>query len=149
VGHEIVFVGEFERSVDGNGRLALPSAFRDDLGERCYATREPTGHISITSIERYNAAAELVMDRVRSGEAADSALREFGVTSTVVSVDKQGRITLDDELRSHAGIAAGSQVVIAGALSTLQIWRPSRYRVVRSEDGVSQPPRVWIDEDEA
>lgn len=143
-----MFVGEYERSVDGTGRVALPSAFRDDLGDRCYATREPSGHVSITSIETFRAAADHVMERVRTGELPDSALRDFGVTSTVISIDKQGRITLDDELRSHAGVASGSQVVIAGALSTLQIWRPSRYRTVRGEDGVSQPPRVWADDDE-
>lgn len=143
-----MFVGEYERSVDGAGRLALPSAFRDDLGDRCYATREPSGHIAITSIATFQAAAEHVMERVRAGELPDSARRDFGVTSSVVSIDKQGRITLDEELRLHAGIPAGSQVVLAGALSTLQIWRPSRYGTIRGEDGDTQPPRTW-DDDEA
>ncbi len=140
-----MFVGEYDRSVDGNGRLALPSTFRDDLGDRCYATREPSGCVAITSLETFDHEARHVMEQVRSGELPQSALRDFGVTSTVVAIDKQGRITLDDDLRRHAGVEAGAQVVIAGALSSLQIWRPSRYRTVRGEDGVSQPPRVWID----
>lgn len=142
-----MFVGEYDRSVDGNGRLALPSTFRDELGERCYATREPSGCVSISSIDTFDSEARHVMDQVRQGELSDTALRDFGVTSSVVSVDKQGRITLDDELRRHAGVQAGAQVVIAGALSCLQIWRPSRYRTVRGEDGVTQPPRVWLDDD--
>lgn len=143
-----MFVGEYDRSVDGNGRLALPSSFRDDLGDRCYATREPTGYIAITSVDTFSREAEHVMEQVREGELPDSALRDFGVNSTVLSIDKQGRITLDEESRAHAGIRPGSQVVIAGALSRLQIWRPSRYRTIRSEDGVTQPSRVWLDEDD-
>jgi MraZ protein len=141
-----VFVGEYERSMDGNGRLALPSAFRDELGDRCYATREPTGCISITSVATFDADAERLMGRVDDGELPASALRNFGVNSSVVGIDKQGRITLDDESRQFAGITPGAQVVIAGALKSLEVWRPSRYRTVRGEDGMTQPPRVWIDE---
>ena len=38
--------------------------------------------------------------------------------------------------------------MIAGALDCLQIWRPSRYRTMRGEDDVTQPARVWIDDDD-
>ena len=31
-----MLVGVHERQLDDKGRLALPSAFRDDLDERCY-----------------------------------------------------------------------------------------------------------------
>jgi DNA-binding transcriptional regulator/RsmH inhibitor MraZ len=55
---------------------------------------------------------------------------------------------LDEESRRHAGLNSGGQVMIAGALDCLEIWRPSRYRTVRVEDGVTQPARTWIDEDD-
>lgn len=143
-----MFVGEYDRSVDGNGRLALPSTFRDDLGERCYVTRDPSGCLNVTSEEVFGLEAQRVLDRVRSGERPESAARDFGVSSSLLSIDKQGRITLDEESRKHAGLRSGGQVVIAGALSCLQIWRPSRYRTMRTEDDVTQPARVWIDEDD-
>jgi len=144
-----VFVGEYDRSVDGNGRLALPSTFRDDLGERCYVTRDPLGCLAVTSVDDFRVDAQRVLDQVRSGEAPESAARDFGVNSSLLSIDKQGRITLDDESRRHAGLRSGGQVVIAGALSCLQIWRPSRYRTMRREDDVTQPARVWVDEDDS
>ena len=143
-----MFVGEYDRSVDGNGRLALPADFRDDLGAKCYLRSHPDGYVSITTIAQFEAEAALLEARVQAGDAPESALRAFGVSSSVAAIDKQGRITLDEELRLHAGIPVGSQVVIAGALSTLQIWRPSRYRTIRGEDGDTQPPRRW-DDDEA
>jgi MraZ protein len=144
-----VFVGEYDRSVDGNGRLALPSTFRDDLGERCYVTRHPSGCLAVTSEEVFGIEAQRVLDQVRTGERPESAARDFGVSSSLLSIDKQGRITLDEDSRKHAGLRSGGQVVIAGALSCLQIWRPSRYRTMRTEDDVTEPARVWIDEDGA
>lgn len=142
-----MFVGEYDRSVDGNGRLALPSAFRDALGERCYVTRAPEGCLAVTSVDEFTAGAQRVLDEIHAGELPVSAARDHAVSSTLLAIDKQGRITLDDESRRHAGLNSGGQVMIAGALECLEIWRPSRYRTVRVEDGVTQPARTWIDED--
>ena len=142
-----MFVGEYDRSVDGNGRVALPSAFRDELGERCYVTRAPNGCLTVTSVDEFRSGAQRVLDEIRAGVLPESAARDFAVTSSVLAVDKQGRITLDEESRRHAGLNGGGQVMIAGALNCLEIWRPSRYRTVRVEDGVTQPARVWKDED--
>ena len=142
-----MFVGEYDRSVDGNGRLALPSAFRDALGERCYVTRAPEGCLAVMSVDEFTAGAQRVLDEIRSGERPASAARDHAVNSTLLAIDKQGRITLDDDSRRHAGLYSGGQVMIAGALDCLEIWRPSRYRTVRVEDGVTQPGRVWKDED--
>jgi MraZ protein len=141
-----VFVGEYDRSVDGNGRLALPSTFREALGDRCYITRHPLGYLSVSSAEEFTAEAQRVLDQVREGLRDESAARAFGVNSSQVAIDKQGRITLDEESRRHAGLVAVDQVVIAGALNSLQIWRPSRFATMRSEDGVMQPARVWNDD---
>lgn len=143
-----MFVGEYDRSVDGNGRLALPSAFRDDLGERCYVTRHASGCLTVTSEETFTAAAQRVLEQVHNGERPESAARNFGVNSSLLSIDKQGRITLDEDSRRHAGLRSGGQVVIAGALECLEIWRPSRYRTMRAEDDVTEQPRVWIDEED-
>jgi len=141
-----VFVGEYDRSVDGNGRLALPSAFRDELGDRCYVTTDPGGFIAITTVSNFESDAATLMEEVRNGLLPESALRSFGVNSSIAAIDKQGRITLDEAARAHAGIRSGSQAVLAGALSKLEVWRPSRYGTVRGEDAVVQPSRVWAGE---
>ena len=144
-----MFVGEYDRSVDGNGRLALPADFRDLLGAKCYVTSDPEGFVSITTMEHFQSEADHLMEQVRTGEQPRSALRAFGVQSSVASIDKQGRITLDEESRKHAGLTGGGQAVIAGAITNLEVWRPSRYRQIRGEDDVIQPSRRWLDEDDA
>ena len=144
-----MFVGEYDRSVDGNGRLALPADFRSDLGDKCYLRNHPDGFVSITSIAQFENEVAQLEQQVRNGEAPDSARRAFGVSSSIAAIDKQGRITLDEQARQHAGIRSGSAAIIAGALTQLEVWRPSRYHTIRGEDGVIQPARVWPDEDEA
>lgn len=140
-----MFVGEFERSVDGAGRLAMPADFRDDLGSRCYVTCDPDGFVKITTEENFRAAADFLREQVRAGHEPASALRAFGTKTQIASVDKQGRITLDETTRRHAGLQGNA--VIAGAIDHLEIWRPSRFSQVGSEHDVVAPPRVWMDED--
>lgn len=143
-----MFVGEYDRSVDGNGRLALPSTFRDILGDRCYVTTDPGGFVAITTVANFEADAATLLDEVRNGVRPESALRNFGVNSSIAAIDKQGRITLDEASRKHAGIQPGSQAMLAGAISKLEVWRPSRYATIRGEDAVVEPSRVWADEEE-
>lgn len=141
-----MFVGEFDRSVDGAGRLALPADFRDDLGVKCYVTRDPAGFVKITTESNFRDEADFLREQVRAGLQPDSALRAFGTKSQIASIDKQGRITLDEQTRTHAGLR--NQAVIAGAIDHLEIWRPSRLRQMRSEHEVVAPSRVWNDEDD-
>lgn len=143
-----MFVGEYDRSVDGNGRLALPSTFRDILGDRCYVTTDPGGFVAITTVANFEADAATLLEEVRNGVRPESALRNFGVNSSIAAIDKQGRITLDEASRKHAGIQPGSQAMLAGAISKLEVWRPSRYATIRGEDAVVEPSRVWADEED-
>lgn len=143
-----MFVGEYDRSVDGNGRLALPSTFRDVLGDRCYVTTDPGGFVAITTVANFEADAATLLEEVRNGFRPESALRSYGVNSSIAAIDKQGRITLDEVSRRHAGIQPGSQAMLAGAISKLEVWRPSRYATIRGEDAVVEPSRVWPDEEQ-
>jgi DNA-binding transcriptional regulator/RsmH inhibitor MraZ len=59
----------------------------------------------------------------------------------------RGRITLEDKARRHAGLDNGTQVMIVGNLTTLELWRPSRYRTIEAEDELASGPRVWDDHD--
>ena len=144
-----MFVGVHDRSIDDKGRLALPAAFRGELGDRCYVSLDGDGCVTIREADEFEAHARELIDREKRGELSRTRRRSVAAHVSLVAIDKQGRITLDDESRRHAGLSSGGQVVIAGALDCLQIWRPSRFATVRGEDGVLQPARVWADEEVA
>lgn len=141
-----MFVGEFDRSVDGAGRIALPADFRDLLVPKCFVTYDPDGFVKVTTEAWFRAESDFLREEIRAGRRPASALRAFGTRTQVLSVDKQGRITLDETTRRSAGIQG--QAIIAGAVDHLEIWRPSRFRQVGSEHEVVAPSRIWIDEDD-
>ena len=140
-----MFVGEFDRSVDSAGRVALPAEFRERLGTSCYLTAHPKGYVSVSTIADFDRKAAELLEKFSRGEVSDAAVRKMGTKSNVVSIDKQGRITLDDATRRHAGIEAGGTAMLVGALDRLEIWRPSRYETISDEDDVTEPDRVWND----
>lgn len=144
-----MFVGEYDRSVDGNGRVALPADFRDELSGQCYLTADPEGCVTIMSAAVFEQAADELLEQVKVGRASESSPRAFGAKTTVATIDKQGRITIDEALRRHAGLRPGGSAVIAGALKSLELWRDTRYRRIRSEDDVEQRVRHWDDEEDA
>jgi division/cell wall cluster transcriptional repressor MraZ len=140
---ENVFVGEFDRSIDGAGRVALPVAFREILQERCYATRDPQGCITLRSPAKYAAEAKRLKKLEKRGENRGGVSRSLSFRTVNLSIDKQGRVTLDETARTYAAIDAGDEATVVGNTDTIEIWRPARWVVVRGEDKGLEPDRAW------
>ena len=144
-----VFVGEVGRSVDGAGRVAFPPSFRELLGDRCFATRDRQGCITIRPPETYAAEARRLAKAEKRGKQPAGVARALSARTTNLAIDKQGRITLDETARFFAHIDSGGEVVMIGLTDRIEIWRPSRWEVIVREDTGAAPDRVWPDESEA
>lgn len=123
-----VFVGVYERQLDERGRVALPTAFRSTIGEQCYLTYGDDGCVRVMSAEVFNAEAQEMIDRVKTGEVSRAKQRVFASSVVVAGIDKQGRILLDARLRAHADIDLQAPVAVLGALDRIEIWHPDRYQ---------------------
>jgi MraZ protein len=141
-----VFVGEFERAIDGNGRVVLPASFRDKLGGEIFLRLDPRGSLSITTPEQYEQEAATLRAKVDAGEAPFEALEALGAATSLISIDKHGRVTLDDKALAHSNIRPGRNVMFAGTLYGFSIWRPSRYATITAERGEVVPVRDWGNE---
>ena len=82
-----MFVGVFDRSIDDNGRLGLPAPFRGELGDRCYATLDPQGCITLRTVAVFEAEANDVIEAVKSGTA--TARQRVRIVSSVRPVHRQ------------------------------------------------------------
>ena len=127
-----MFVGVYERQLDERGRVALPSAFRGDLGEQCYLYIGNDGCVSISSVENFEADAIELLEQVRRGEATRNRQRAFAASATQATIDKQGRVTLDARLREHAAIEAQASVMVLGSIDKIEIWEPAAYEASES-----------------
>lgn len=128
-----MFVGVHERQLDDKGRLALPSAFRDDLVDRCYLVVGEDRCLNVYSRDSFEFTARDVAERVRRGELPMSRQRALAHSASVVTIDKQGRITVSDELRQYARLTLGSKVVVAGNLDWAEVWNLDHYQRVAAD----------------
>jgi MraZ protein len=122
-----VFVGVHERQLDPKGRLALPAAFRPRLEPRCYLAFGQDKCIDVLTAEAFEQVAQEVLDKVRAGEIDRNQQRALAANTVEVTVDAQGRVNLDEKLRSYAGIELNTKVIIAGSFDRVEIWDPSRH----------------------
>jgi len=130
-----VFVGKYERQVDPKGRVALPSDFRPRFEPRCYLAYGQDGCIEVMTPEAFEAMANELMERQKRGEVTRSELRTKASTAFIAAVDGQGRITIDRDLRSFAGIEPGNTVMVSGAFDRVEVWHPDVFARINAEGG--------------
>jgi MraZ protein len=132
-----VFVGKYERQLDPKGRLALPSDFRPRFEPRCYLAYGQDGCIEVMTPEAFEAMANELMERQKRGELTLAELRTKASNAFSVSVDGQGRVTIDREMRAFAGIEPGSPVVVSGAFDRVEVWHPEAFERINTAGGLA------------
>ena len=128
----MLFVGTHERQLDDKGRLALPPQFRNHLGERCYLVLGSGQCIDVVPAEAFEQRAADLVARQARGEISMHHLRAVSASASPVTFDKQGRIPVNEQMRSYAGLEVGHPVVITGSFHFVELWQPERFR--RSQD---------------
>lgn len=112
--------GGFDHKIDKKGRVFIPSAFRDELGESFIICRGIYGKrcLCVYSAEQWKILVEKIgtLPITRSSEVKrflyDGAFN--------VEFDTQGRILVPPALREYAGFDA--EVHIIGMDTNLEIW---------------------------
>jgi MraZ protein len=122
-----VFLGLHERQLDDKGRVALPAPFRALLGDRCYLTVGENRCIDVLTAEAFEATVQGLSDRVDRGEVELSRLRAVTHNASDATIDRQGRVKVDDRLRTYAQIGLPSKVLVAGSGGRAEIWSAAVY----------------------
>jgi len=130
------FVSHYMLRLDAKGRVSVPAAFRAVLardgfdGLYCYrALDQPAldagGNRLLSEIEALIAGL-----RPYSEQREQLALALYG-TSETLKIDGEGRVTLSDALKAHAGITEACTFVGLG--HKFRIWEPARFRAELAE----------------
>lgn len=133
----MLFVGTHERNLDDKGRVALPAPFRSHLGEHCYLVKGLDKCVSVIPADVFEAEAAYLDERVKAGEISRNEARAVFYSASLATFDKQGRITIDDQLRAYGELELGRPVKVAGSRDRLEIWSAERFDRVNS-DGTGQ-----------
>lgn len=113
------FTGTYYHSLDAKNRIFIPAGFREDLGEKFYAYRTPDGCITLYNNERWTELTDEVKISSKT-KAERTRKRTFMRKVYEMSMDKQGRITLNDDLLRHAALK--KDVAIVGMINCVEIW---------------------------
>ena len=125
-----MFVGVHERQLDDKGRLALPSAFRSLLDDACYLVYGDDRCVDVFPRSDFERMAATVIEQVRTGEMTKARQRALAHSASLVTLDKQGRVTIDEKLRTYARLEPGSRVVVSGNLDRAEVWCEDLYERV-------------------
>ena len=115
-----MFLGQYERSLDDKGRLAIPPELRAGLGSGAVLTRSFDNCLCIYPAARWEALARAVDDLPQTRYEARILARSLFGGAVPCEFDRQGRVAVPAFLREHAGLQ--NDVVIVGVYSRVEIW---------------------------
>lgn len=121
-----MFIGEYSHTIDGKGRMAVPSKFRQELKDGAVVTRGVDACLFIYTRDEWQALAEKLSTLPISDPKARAFARLMLAGAMDVSFDAQGRILIPGYLRNYAGIK--KTTTIAGLYNRLEIWDEEKWQ---------------------
>jgi MraZ protein len=126
-----VFLGEYFHSLDGKGRVVMPSGFRRRLEEGCVLTKGQDGQLVLFPAEDFERKAAEVIERPQ-----DRGNRRFSRTmfagADLQTPDKSGRVLVKPELRNFAGLEPNTEIAVLGVFDHVELWGKERYLAERT-----------------
>jgi len=122
-----VFAGTFAHSLDGKGRVIIPSKFRDKLGSGfTIALNSSIEALAVYPLEKWESVNEQ-LGRVRdTDEMGMNYLRYIMANAeTDMEMDAQGRVLLPQTLREEVGMTR--DLTFVGMRDHIEIWDTARY----------------------
>lgn len=115
--------GQFQHTIDGKGRLIIPSKMRAELGGTFMAAAVLDKCITLYPMAEW----EQLMAKLKEQPLSKvrKLQRFIGSKAQEVQLDSQGRILLPKHLLDYAGIE--KDLYIIGACDRAEIWNPELY----------------------
>jgi MraZ protein len=121
------FSGNYRTRLEGNGRLALPAAYKHAFVDAAIVRSGGSSCLYLMTPRAF----ELVVDALRQTDPdvmLDNRKRQLlFLGSPRVSVDRQSRVVLPPELREKVGLTGEQEIVVGGAIERLEIWPAARW----------------------
>lgn len=121
------FSGNYTHNIDPKGRVTIPAAYREALGERfTIGLNNDFSAIALYPVEKWQDMSER-LDRIPDSDVRGMAyvrlIKAFSFTEQ--QLDGQGRVLLPQALRKKAGMEKAIRFVGVGRY--LEIWDEDRF----------------------
>jgi MraZ protein len=121
--------GKYAHTLDSKGRVAIPLRFRETLinddSRRVTLLQGFEGCIFCYGADELEKILARLSTQAFDRKEIRELLRWLSSAGSVVDIDAQGRIQLNEEQRAVAGLQ--KEVLLIGAGSRIEIWSPERF----------------------
>lgn len=127
-----MFVGKYNNSIDGKFRLIVPAKFRDELRGKCIMSKSLDKCLTIYTMEEWKKFVDKLDELPTSNPNSRRVKRHFHSSAAECDIDKQGRVTIPQELREYAGI--DKELVTVGSNKVIEVWSKERWEAELDPD---------------
>ncbi len=120
-----MFMGEYHHTMDDKGRVIMPAKFRESLGENFVVTRGLDNCLFVYPAEEWQSMEGKLTKLPLTRQDARAFVRFFLSGAVDCEFDKQGRISIPNNLREHSHLV--KDVVIIGVANRLELWSKERW----------------------
>ncbi len=131
-----MFLGEYFHSLDGKGRVVMPSSFRRRLEDGCVITKGQDGHLALFAAEDFEKKAAEVIERPQNRDGRRFSRTVFA-GADMQRPDKSGRVLIKPDLREFAGLELGTEIAVLGVFDHVELWEKDRYSEERTSADMS------------
>ena len=138
-----MFMGRYNHTIDPKGRLSIPSKYREILGDEFVVSKGMDGCLFVYANDAWKAFEEKLASLPLINREARQFARFFLSGAQYVTVDKQGRILMPQDLREFAGLE--KDVVLAGAGGRIEIWCLEKWNEYTAQTDIDQISQGMMD----
>ncbi|MBE6741369.1 MAG: cell division/cell wall cluster transcriptional repressor MraZ [Ruminococcaceae bacterium] len=118
---EDYFVGHKIHKIDNKGRISIPANMRAGLGQEFIASRGFGKCIALFPLEEWNAFLQRIHDDVSQSDRKQLEFF-FLANAEKLSLDGQGRLLLNENLRRQAALIDEDKAEVFGNNRRIEIW---------------------------
>lgn len=117
---DVLFVNHKTHKIDAKGRISIPAEMRPNLGKEFIASRGFGKCLALYPMEEWN----LFMGKIRQIHQKKRKKLEFYFCANAekMSLDGQGRILLNENLRRQVGLIGEDKAEVFGNNRRIEIW---------------------------
>ncbi|CVM81730.1 transcriptional regulator MraZ [Bacillus altitudinis] len=119
----IMFMGEYQHTIDTKGRMIIPAKFRDGLGEQFVLTRGLDQCLFGYPMSEWKLIEEKLKALPLTKKDARAFTRFFFSGAVECDLDKQGRINIASNLLQYAKLE--KECVVIGVSNRIELWSKS------------------------
>ena len=129
----MIFMGEYEHSIDSKGRMFIPAKFRDGLGDNFVIFRWLFDNcLYVMSNDTFESFSAGLDQMPLADEDAAMVQRVIYASASYAELDAQKRVLIPLELRKYAKL--DKDVVVVGVRNRIEIWDKETWKSRTTSD---------------